>query len=201
MSQFENPATFGEPDLGAESHTWPKVVGIISIVWACLGLICNGCSAVSPLLQPLIMNAMPPEMQQQAQTQNIAVSVLLAVLGLVMSCLLLYAGLQTMRYSPKGRMLHLAWAIASVIFGLAGAVYGYGQMKQQMAMQMQHMQNDPNTAAQAKQMQPMMEMMGFLTFGCTMLLVMAWPIFILIWFGLVKRRPQDMGAPPQELVA
>jgi hypothetical protein len=30
---------------------------------------------------------------------------------------------------------------------------------------------------------------------------MGYPVFLLIWFGLIKKRPEDMGPPPQELVA
>ena len=56
-------------------------------------------------------------------------------------------------------------------------------------------------AAQAQKMQPMIETMALATFGCTVLFSLAYPVFILIWFGLMKKRPEDMGPPPQELVA
>ncbi len=206
MSQFNiNPPMFGQPDLGAEPATWPKVVGIISIVWASLGLICNGCTAVSALLQPMIAGMMPPEAQQQMQQQMAGQSpifnIVMGVIGLIMSVLLLYAGIQTMRYQWKGRMLHLAWAALSVLLGIGGSVVGYGMMKQQLAAQMQQMQSDPNTAAQAQQMQGGIEAFAYGAFGCTVLFSLAYPVFILIWFGLIKKRPEDMGPPPQELVA
>jgi hypothetical protein len=206
MSQFEsNPPTFGDPDFPPASPGWPRVIGIISIVWASLGVICNGCTAIGPLVQPMIQGMMPAnvqqQMQQQAQTQSVGLSVGLAVLGIAMSGLLMFAGIKTLKFQWQGRMLHLLWAIASFVLGVIGGVVGFQQMKQQMAAQMQQMQSDPNTAAQAQNMQPAMETMGYVTFGCMMLFVMAWPLFVLIWFGLIKTRPEQMGPPPQEIIA
>jgi len=205
MSQFSIPPTYGEPDFGTEPAAWPKVVGIISIVWASLGLICNGCTAVSALVQPMIINMVPPEQQQQMQQQmagqNVVFNIVIGVIGIILSVLLLYAGIQTLRYRWAGRMLHLAWAVLAVIIGIVGSIIGFGMMKDQVAAQMQQIQNDPNMAAQAQQMQGGIEAFAYVIFGCTVLFSLAYPVFILIWFGLIKTRPEQMGPPPQELVA
>jgi len=202
MSQFGNmPPNFGEPDLLGEARSWPKVIGIISIVWASLGLLCNSCTALSAVLTPVFMNMAPPQMQQQMQqqmaSQNTLFNIVTGLLGVAMSVVLMYAGIQTMRYRWKGRMLHLVWAGLSVVLGIGGSIFGYGVMKQQVAAQLAQMQNDPNMA----KMQPMIETMAYATFGCVVLFSLAYPLFILVWFGLIKKRPEDMGPPPQELVA
>lgn len=206
MSQFEsNPPTFGDPDFPPASPGWPKIIGIISIVWASLGLICNGCGAVSPLFQSFMMQMVPPEqqaqMQQQAAGQNPAVTVAMSLVGLLLAGLLMFAAIQTLRYRWKGRMLHLVWGVISVVVALIGAVVGWGQMKAQVAGQLQQMQSDPNTAAQAQQMQGMVETTAYGMYGCMVFLSIAYPIFVLIWFGLIKTREEQMGHPPQEIVA
>jgi hypothetical protein len=206
MSQFNAvPPMYGEPDFGAEPPAWPKVVGIISIVWASLGLICNGCTAVSALVQPMLISMVPPEQQQQMQQQmagqNVAFNIVIGILGFLLSALLLYAGIQTMRYQWKGRTLHLVWAALAILIGLIGSFIGFGAMKQQVAAQMQQMQSDPNMAAQAQQMQGGIEAFAYAIFGCTVLFSLAYPAFTLIWFGLIKTREEQMGQAPQELVA
>jgi hypothetical protein len=53
----------------------------------------------------------------------------------------------------------------------------------------------------------MAQMQGFITgmiWGSVcigLVLGMGYPVFLLIWFGLIKKRPEDMGPPPQGLVA
>jgi hypothetical protein len=140
-------------------------------------------------------------MQQQMAGQNVAFNIVIGILGLLLSALLLYAGIQTMRYQWKGRMLHLAWAGLAIVIGLVGSFIGFGAMKQQVAAQMQAMQTDPNMAAQAQQMQGGIQAFAYGVFGCTVLFTLAYPVFILIWFGLIKTREEQMGPPPQELVA
>ncbi len=205
MSQFNNmPPTFGEPEFPQAVPTWPKAVGIISIVWASLGLICNGCTALSSLLQPMLLNMVPPEQQQQMQQQmagqNTAVSIVLAVVGFLLSCLLLYAGIQLVRYQWPARALHLGWAALALVIGIVGAVVGFGQMRAQVAAQMQQMQNDPNMAGNAQQMQGGIEAFAYGMYGCMVFFMLSYPLFILIWFGLIKTRREQMGTP-QELVA
>lgn len=205
MSQFNTMPYSSAGDLGAEPATWPKVVGIISIVWASLGLICNGCGAVSPLFQSFAMNMVPPEqqaqMQQQAAAQNPAFTVVMSIIGIGLAGLLMFAGIQTLRYRWKGRMLHLVWGAVSIVIAVVGAVIGFGQMKAQVASQIQQMQNDPNMAAQAQQMQGAVEMTAYGMFGCMVIFSIAYPLFALVWFGLIKTRAEQMGPPPQELVA
>lgn len=206
MSQFStNPPAYGAPDLGAEPNTWPKVIGIISIVWASLGLLCNVCGAVSPLFQSFAMSMVPPEqqqqMQQQAAAQNTAFTVVMSLIGLLLAGLLLFAGIQTLRFRWKGRMLHLVWGAVSILTAIIGAVIGFGMMKAQVAAQIQQLQSDPNTAAQAQQMQGAVEATAYGMYGCMVLFSFAYPLFVLIWFGLIKTRAEQMGPPPQELVA
>lgn len=205
MSQFNNMPSYGAGDLGGEPNTWPKVIGIISIVWASLGMICNGCGAVSPLFQSFAMNMVPPEqqaqMQQQAAAQNPAFTVAMSLIGICLSLLLLFAGIQTLRYRWKGRMLHLVWGGVSLLAAIVGAIFGFGQMKTQLAAQIQQMQSDPNMAGQAQQMQGVVESTAYGMYGCMVFLSIVYPLFTLIWFGLIKTRQEQMGTPPQELVA
>jgi len=178
-----------DPMLAPEPAAWPKHVGLISIIWAALGLTCGGCGVIGIAMQPMFKNMVPPEQQAQMVQPPMSPGALpFLLIGAALSVLLLVAGIMTLRRNPTGRMLHLAWAglILLVIVGsIVDAVLHMPTMEKWVA-------DNPNVpSAKFVNKQAMM----LQTVGISALRII-WPVFCLIWFGLVKRTAASFGSAP-----
>jgi uncharacterized membrane protein len=193
-SESQTPAS-GDFGIPAEPPAWPKVVGIISIVWGCLGIICNVCSLGSSAVGNALVNMAPPEQREQIKQQMAAshspLTMGLYVVGTLVAILLIAAGVQTLRRQANGRALHLLWGVLGIVMAVAGGAVGLMNMKTQMANMPQ------NANAQAAQAQQMGMTFGYVFFACIMVLVVIWPVFVVIWFGPMGKRP-EAGAGDQE---
>lgn len=177
-----------EPQIDLAPASWPKVVGIISICWASLGLGCMTCGIgslflFSGMLPPEVKDNPPPTMKfgtlQAIQT----------VLALVLGVLLISAGVQTIRRQLAGRTLHLVWAAATLLGNVYGAYVGWVQQTEMS----QWIRDNPSS--------PMAKGGDHPALGLAIVAVMIavfsiWPVFCLIWFGLVKRTKASFGTPP-----
>lgn len=194
MSQMNTPPMSSDFDMHAPLPGWPKVVGIISIVWASLGMLCNTCGVLGQAMQGAVVNMVPPEQQEQMKAQMQAgqspLVILSYVIGVVASILLLVAGIQTLRRNASGRMLHLAWAVISLLLAIFGGIVGWQQMNTNLA---HTLQNDPNAA----QAQGAATGIAYVMFGCIMVLTLIWPVFCVVWFGMKGKRP-EAGAGIEE---
>jgi hypothetical protein len=183
MSQMNQPVM--PNDLPNEPASWPKVIGIISIVWGSIGLLCGICGIGGLLFSGAIVNIVPPEQQEQMRAQMAAQqSPIMFVhygIGFLLAILLLIAGIQTLRREPLGRTLHLAYGVLGTLSALFGAFLGWGVIHAQGAQLVGN--------AQQQQMQQMGSYFG-LAFGVCFGL--AYPVFCLIWFGVVKRDSRDL---------
>ncbi len=187
-----------------EPPKWPKVVGIFSIVWASIGLACGLCG----LLQMVAGAAFQPQLPGGGGAGGAggggfqppppsAMLMISSVLGMFPPIVLLIAGIFTVQRKAAGRMLHLVYAGLSVIVTIIGtlvAVQAIDTMIQTMEQQAAS-QGDPNAAAQIKNMIPMMK--SFSTIGIVLggVLGVAYPIFVAIWFGVVKRDNRELTQP------
>src|SRR5689334_5975232 len=113
-----------------ERRTWPTAIGVISIVWASLGLICNSCSAIQHAV-PGLLSGLAPGGPQAAPQAGSPVMLGLAIVGFFWSILLLVAGIRTLSRAPAGRALHLAWVAGAIPLGIIGTYFGYIIGKQQ----------------------------------------------------------------------
>ena len=163
---------------------WPKVVGIISIVWGSLGLCCGGCglaSAAGMMPKQPGMESMP--------TGGTPLAYASLAFGLLVTLVLLTAGILTLSRKPIGKILHLVYAIMafiSVILAAVAQIQVIGLMEQWM--------RDNADSPQVKQMSqiPMATIQkGGLVVG--LIIASIYPIFCAIWFGVVKRNA-DMGS-------
>ena len=185
LTPIDAPPTEAD-EFPAEQPQWPKVVGIISIVWGSVSLLCGGCGLASPWM----MNLMPPEQRAQLPDHMISGAQMVAmVVGMGFSVLLIVAGIMTIARKQMGRYLHLVQALCSfVIF----AVSIYLNIQQQEYLKQWAAQNpDTNFAKQLHAGGNMGNIIGYV-FGA--LVGLAYPVFCLIWFGIVKRKPGSMGA-------
>lgn len=175
-----------------EPPKWPKVVGIFSICWGILGCLCGGCG----LLQPLMMNMMPPEQRTQFPPEMISSAQMVGIVaGMLFNFVLIAAGSTVVARKPVGRVLHLIYAALAI----AGFVVGiYFQMQQQAVMEQWARENpDSQFAKQMKAGGNIGMLIGWVIGG---ILGLAYPAFCIVWFGLVKRTPDSMGTPVVEEV-
>ncbi len=197
MDQFplDAPPREHQPDLlPDEPPRWPTVVGVISIVWGSLGIICGGCGLASPL----IMEAM---LAQQASQQGMGpmpdimkpgpLQMALGVVGLLWTVLLLVAGIMLTLRKPVARPLHLVYAVVNIILTIVGTIMGIAS---QQAVREWATNNPDNEWAKQVLIQP--EFAGYISIGLGAVIGLVWPVFCLIWFGAVKRSARDItGAP------
>lgn len=178
-----------DPMLGPEPTTWPKHVGLISIIWAALGLTCAGCGVVGIAMQPMFKNMVPPEQQAQMVQPPMSPGTLpVLVIGAGLSVLLLVAGIMTLRRNPTGRILHLAWAgliLLVIIGGIVDAILHMPVLEKWVA-------DNPNIPA-AKFVSKQAILLQ--TAGISVVRLI-WPAFCLVWFGLVKRTAASFGSAP-----
>ncbi|MCL4743011.1 MAG: hypothetical protein KJZ54_12500 [Phycisphaerales bacterium] len=195
MSEYDRglgpPPTGFDPDdpsLFVEAPRWPKVVGTISIVWACMGLTCAGCGfAVMPFqaqfMEPMLEGApLPPTMVMGPLDWA------LAGIGLALTLVLLFAGVTTVGRKSVGRALHLAYAVASI--PLVG-VNIWNVLDKNAAMA-QWAADYPNSPMAQGQTGPGAAIGMAISVAMILLFGLAWPVFCLIWFGLVKRSAESM---------
>lgn len=203
LNQPPMPPTSSDFSLPAEPPSWPKVIGIISIVWGSLGTLCGICGAVMTV-------AMGPFMQWAAKMQaqapqrggptlpTTAIPSELTPNGLQMvsaffwpiaTILLIVAGISLLKRAAAGRTLHLASGAISAVFTLVGLAGAF--MYQQSASKF-IAANSSDAWAQFFSQQSggpsgQLFQAGFI--ACVGLL---YPAFCLVWFGAMKRTHRDM---------
>lgn len=170
--------------------SWPKVVGILSMVWGGLGLTCLACGIGGILIGPALM---PPELKEGPLPPNMRMAPWQAgmfVVGFGLSVLLIVAGVQAMRRNMAGRTLHMIWASCSLLLTFVNIYFGWRQV-----IEVEQWVRDNPTSPFAKGPQ--------LSRGANMALVIGlncigliWPVFLLIWFGAIKRTKESFGAAP-----
>jgi hypothetical protein len=144
---------------------WPTAIGIISIIWGGLGLICSPIGLLTQQADPnqqAFLSEMPDWFEPLATAEYLVTMVLRAVL--------LIGGIQLLRRRPSGLGLHIAYAwltIATAVVGGAVTFYGLAQVDLP----------DPVRIG-AK--------IGGLV---GILIAVAYPIFCLIWFA--RRRIRE----------
>jgi hypothetical protein len=198
MTQFPDSVNPIEPEF-AEPPKWPKVIGIISIVWGVLTLGCLGCGVVGILMPMMAGSAMsdafpdgmPPQM---TQGPSVIMIVLLAI-GFLLSLLLITAGAVLLTRKPAARWLHLVWAGASVLSTFGSMAM---QMRQQQDMR-QWIRDHPDTkfAQQQKAFGGIGEIVGW---GVTLVFGLGYPVFCCVWFGMVKKEPEEYTKGVEQLM-
>ncbi len=174
-----------EIDVDAVRPGWPKAVGIISIVWGVVGVVCNGLGIASFFLTPMFMGQIPggaPDVLMNPAPLTLAPS----VLGALASVFLIVAGAALAGRQPAARAMHLAYGAASIV--LIGLSIWMQLGIQARIAEWCRQNSDTDFARQQAQGGSIGQVIGL--FFAVVFLV--WPIFCLIWFGVIKKRPGDM---------
>lgn len=171
---------------------WPKVVGIISIVWGSLGLVCGGLGLVATPFMPKILAASLEDGQPVPYgLVPTATDYAIGGLSLGLAVLLLFAGIACVSYRPVTRAMHLLYAGVSI----PAVVWGYMNQMHKAELNAQWAREFPDSpmASGFDQSSAGAGMMGQV-FGLALLIVlgMGFPLFYLIWFGLIKTKPEQV---------
>lgn len=190
MANDPNGQTLQDPLLEVEPPGWTKTLGIFSIIFAALGLLCHGCGATIPLMVGFI--PMPPEMgpMPDVMKQPMIMSAVAGV-NFLWSVLLLSAAIATMRRAAVGRSLHLVWAGGAVVLLLLGVALSIQFVGAQQAWKVAN-----TDSPWAKQMGS--AGMGYAMVGVSVVFAGFWPVFCLVWFGLLKKSPVWRSAFEQQ---
>ena len=167
---------------------WPKVIGIISIVWGSLGLVCGGVGTAWAVVAPSFMeqaldgDPMPDGMKMHAADYGIM------GLSLGLALLLLFAGIAAVSYRPVTRMMHLTYGLAS----FPVVIWSYLNNNAKQASLQEWAQQYPDNPV-SQSMQGQGAAAGQLV-GLVLLILLGFgvPLFYLIWFGLLKTKPEQI---------
>lgn len=176
---------FAEPII--EPAKWPVVIGVISIVWASLSLLCGGVGmALIPLQDRLVRAAAGqtgpfPDVMKPGPGM-----IAVGLVGLALAIVLLVAGILAVQRRPAARALHLLYAL----LGIANSFTYMALSLQQQTRIEQWVQANPDDfwASQYNPATAVVSLVIAMAFG------LAWPVFCLLWFGLVRRRAADIAA-------
>lgn len=173
-----------EPVAGAyddEMKAWPKVIGIISIVLAALGLTCGTIGVAWMFIQPGVMGqiegGVPPEM-----TTIDPVMVAATVLGVCSAVFLLVSGAMLVGRKPVAAKLHLIYAAIAIVLAIWGTM-----LQLDMQADIAQWVKDNPDAEFAKQQQATGGVGNMIGLAISLVLSFSWPLFCLLWFGVVKR--------------
>lgn len=192
---YINPdAAYDPADEWAEGQdpTWPKPVGVLSLVFGILAVGCGGLGlAWLGFGQSIMGNVMPADQFPPAMMQLTAAGWVGQILSIVGNVLLITAGAVLLTRQPVARPLHLLYAVLLLV-STALATYAAFEQQQLIA---EWVKDNPD-AEFSRTYNPTAQALGPVFGG---VVALAWPVFCLIWFGLVKTRPEDItGELPPE---
>ncbi len=149
---------------------WATAIGVISIVFGSLGLICTPVSLLANKINPRTAK-MQGRFPDWYATYTIAAS----LVQVALAGLLLIAGICLLRRSRLARRLHLGYAVPNLLLGAVGLVVAISTISQVFQ------ESDMPEVATASGMAGAFIGMAF---------VMVYPIFLLVWFSRRKIREQ-----------
>jgi F0F1-type ATP synthase membrane subunit c/vacuolar-type H+-ATPase subunit K len=169
--------------MGPELSKWPKVIGIIAIIFGAGGTIGGLCGAFSFFFVDAmsnLLNNMPgatanPGLDSLQEHKTYTLISSFATLGI--ACLLLFGGIVLLGRKQKALTMLRVWAAARIALAVVQSAMGYVMNKEQM----QTMANSGNPM-------PLGFTETFFIIGLVIGLAWAFalPVFLLIWFARDK---------------
>ena len=167
---------------------WPKPVGILSIVFGLLSaLLGSGAMLLAPVVFAPLADSrlggapLPP---------NLTISppiVAYAVASGLLNVLLIAAGVQLIRRRQAGRSLHLTYAVLLPVVTIAGSYFQYEIQTATLDWARTYPDNPiAESALAGGETGQLIGLLGGAALG------LAWPVFCIVWFGMLKRDPEDI---------
>ena len=123
----------------------------------------------------------PPSVTDPPVTAMIA-----SVLGLLVSVVLIVAGVLTVLRKAGGRTAHLIYAPVHILLIVWGIIIQIGIQNETA----QWVRENPD--ADFSQTQQMGSLFGLIIMGVMAIIFLIWPVFVLVWFGVNKKTHEDM---------
>lgn len=191
---FEPHSETAHDHTGVPEHRdppgWPIPVGIISIAFAGLGLVCGGIGLASmPFLPKMMQGALngdplPPTMVFGPMDYAIG------GIGLALAIVLLFGGIMLVGRRPIARTLHLVYAVAAMPISILQLVRGFDKQAQMAQWATDYPNNEMakaiNGGAPGQQIGELVGLILGVGIG------IGFPLFVFIWFMLVKPKPTDI---------
>lgn len=133
METQDSPPIESEPLDLVEDSKWPKVIGIFSIVYALLGITCQGFGVLSLLMAPLLqamagINMDAPPILQILTYVSFAIYLSLGIF-------LFIGGMRMLRRRSRGLANLKAWAVIRLAMVMVSFVAGYLTLPASVEMQ------------------------------------------------------------------
>ncbi len=136
----QTPAAMTPPtepgDAPERRSTWPTVIGIIAVVFGALGLLDDCLELVSNMFFASLGDSTQgmseeDKAQFEVMRQYAVPTVIMTVVGTVLSAWLLVAGIGVLRRRPWSRGAAVGWAVAKILYTIPVSVLGYFIIKAQ----------------------------------------------------------------------
>ena len=189
---FPQPAPV--PASAPRRSAWPTAIGVISIVLGGLGLVCISVSVTWNAMQFRMPNQMAQEMPFVMPDWFLTYQTVAGLLQMVVSILLLVAGILLLRRRPAAGWLHLLYAVLGLTLAIVGAIVTYHAMEEVSASfeQSEGLEDMPPfvRAMMTSQMRSG-SIMG-------VIFAAAYPAFLLVWFlrGPIRREIASWRVAP-----
>ncbi|MFG0258689.1 MAG: hypothetical protein ACF8GE_12395 [Phycisphaerales bacterium JB043] len=190
-----NPDDFDEIEEFVPKPGWIKPVGVISIIWGAIGLLLSLLGGVWIFVGPSLMQSAAGNMQGGVPDVMLSINLPLAaavVVGLIWAVFLLISGIMLLVQSPLARTCFLIYALGGVVITL-GSTWVNLDYQEQIAQWI-----EANPDADFSQ-QAGAQSGGMLGLVLGIVLGLAWPVFCMIWFGVIKNRPEHYTAGSSDI--
>lgn len=183
-------------EIPQQPSAWPKVIGVITIIFGSLAILQGCVGAVSSLFMSSLSAIVPAEQAAvyDAMEDLKPWMIIGAVLALGLGILLLVAGIGLVRRRAWSPTACMVWAGIKMVFVVGYTILGDMAQQAQFEAMQEMMQQDPNMpAAMPAMMGSFMQVFGVFTIVLGILWGWALPVFLLIWFARSKIKAEVAG--------
>lgn len=175
----------------AKGGVWRKIIGIISIIFGSLALLQ---SAMAPIMIPFTRKTMESSVNDDAGMERLnaymeklsSLSMLSAVVIGLLSLVLLVGGILLLKKNKIAPVLLMSWAVLKMVGGTFLNYKNYLLMQDQLEILSPSMQVEGFGAAEAEAFNSITSISAMVGLVGGTLWLLAFPIFILIWFNRKK---------------
>ena len=164
----------GIPQEPLGPSAWPMVLGVIGIIWASLGLLCNLYGVLGPSAGSLGIG--------------------FTVVGFILSIWLLFGSIKLLRRDASSRPVLITWSVIAILYVIASTAFSFSYApeitEQILEQQRQIEQGDPSQEGMAEN-EDFQQTIGGLVLvatGCSGVLGCVWPVLLLIFLNTASNR-------------
>ena len=166
----------GQPVSAGPRSSWPTVFGVIGIIWASFGMLCNlgGLGNVGYVSWAYLIVSL--------------------LVGFAMCLWLLFGSISLIRRKPSSRSTLVSWSIIEIVFIIVLGGWGLGFVYQITEMLVEaEMANPQSSFGNTENLseEDLTQIMAVTVYGfsgCSIVLSMIWPVLLLIFLNTASHR-------------